>query len=191
MLTKIISPDDQCWCSHKRHEHYNPYYEMEADDGTAACQIMDCKCCEFARAAPVPKLKGLPTNVRTTRPDIATYMAKWSKVNVVAHEQERSAREEFYQALITWQYDEIERLTKLAAMWENEYRIEHGRVEQLTAKLIQDKRATDFGVCCETDGRLFCTLSRGHDGAHVAHAFWKPVSTWANDSQVEPGTHAT
>lgn len=60
-LTKIISPDDQCWCSHKRHEHYNPYYEMEADDGTAACQIMDCKCCEFARAAPVPKLKGLPT----------------------------------------------------------------------------------------------------------------------------------
>lgn len=53
----------------------------------------------------------------TTEPVFSTYLEKWAKVNLVAHEQERSAREEYSRDCIDWQrieigrqYAEIERL---------------------------------------------------------------------------------
>lgn len=49
-------------------------------------------------------------------PKLGDYMAKWSKVNVVAHEQERSAREEYSEAVHAWQAGEIA-LLKAALRW--------------------------------------------------------------------------
>jgi hypothetical protein len=47
---------------------------------------------------------------RTSKePVLADYIARWSTVNVVAHEQERSAREDHATALIAWLRAEIER----------------------------------------------------------------------------------
>jgi hypothetical protein len=45
-----------------------------------------------------------------TEPVMSTYMEKWAKVDIVAHEQERSAREEYSRDCIDWQRIEINRL---------------------------------------------------------------------------------
>lgn len=47
---------------------------------------------------------------KMVRPELATFIAKWARIGVVSHEQERCAREDYSAALIVWQTDEIERL---------------------------------------------------------------------------------
>jgi hypothetical protein len=64
---------------------------------------------------------------QSNEPVMSTYMDKWSKVNVVAHEQERSAREEYSRACIDWQRVEIGRLI--------------GEVERLRAVLVKSVAA--------------------------------------------------
>lgn len=59
-------------------------------------------------------------------PVMSTYMAKWVKVDLVAHEQERSAREEYSRDCIDWQRIEIARLCT--------------EIEKLKAELEQERR---------------------------------------------------
>lgn len=46
----------------------------------------------------------------SAEPVMSTYMAKWAKVDLVAHEQERIAREEYSRDCISWQRMYITRI---------------------------------------------------------------------------------
>lgn len=129
------------------------------------------------------------TNVRSTRPDIATYMAKWSKVNVVAHEQERSAREEFYQALITWQYDEIERLSRPC----NEREPPHCQSCNCS---VQEKLPARSELAAILHLELDEWKNAGGPTLAVVNSIIDLIqhaidATNIPDSALEPGTHAT
>jgi hypothetical protein len=52
-------------------------------------------------------------------PVLADYLARWSTVNVVAHEQERSAREDHATALIAWLRAELEHREKYWAQFDH------------------------------------------------------------------------
>lgn len=45
------------------------------------------------------------------KPFFVSYLERWSKINIAAHEQERSAREEYSTDVRKWQEEEIASLT--------------------------------------------------------------------------------
>jgi hypothetical protein len=68
-------------------------------------------------------------------PVFADYLARWSKINLVAHEQERQAREEYATDVIAWQRAEIERLQQDVARYESGRVVLTGEIESLLARI--------------------------------------------------------
>lgn len=69
-------------------------------------------------------------------PVFPDYLAKWSRVNLVAHEQERSAREEHARDWSAWARSEIARLQRLIARvveWQPPFPVEASLLDELAS----------------------------------------------------------
>lgn len=87
-----------------------------------------------------------PPAPASNEPVFSDYLARWATVNVVAHEQERSAREDYATALIAWQRAEITRLQQqkqslLSALNAKQAKIDALMLEFCPGEMSAEQRA--------------------------------------------------
>lgn len=76
------------------------------------------------------------SELTSKEPVFPDYLAKWSRVNLVAHEQERSAREEHARDWSAWARSEIARLQRLIARvveWQPPFPVEASLLDELAS----------------------------------------------------------